>query len=307
MLMFTYIWSNCYETNRTGIRVLPNFIIVGAHKAGTTSLYQYCKEHPEIYMSPLKETNFLAYEDTKRKEPKDLFPIRTLDEYKALFSKSGSATAIGEASPAYLRSTVAVENIKRSMPDARLIVSLRHPVERAYSAYIMSVSGRRVSFGEKFEDINAIWNQNSFYYEALKRYVESFPDSQLKIILFDDLRTNTLGVVREIYSFLGVNSTFSPDVLHHHNPGGIPRNRLYHRIFRLLRSNRLARAVTPDKIRKAAVRKRDKNLLAPPPLSPDTYSRALAFFEDDIVALQKLVQIDLSGWLVDKESEMETS
>ena len=116
---------------------LPNFIIIGAAKAGTTALYWYLAEHPDVFMSPVKETFYFAYGvDAAGKllygDPAvHRFPVKTLSAYEALFARANGALAIGEASPIYLECPQAAERIRAVIPDARLICSLRHPVDRA--------------------------------------------------------------------------------------------------------------------------------------------------------------------------------
>jgi hypothetical protein len=105
-------------------RTLPTFLIIGVAKAGTTSVYAYLKEHPQIYMSPIKETNYFAYQgkDTKTflgKKPYNEFPVTTMEQYLALFEHAADKVAIGEASPLYFESPVAAARIKRTLPEAK--------------------------------------------------------------------------------------------------------------------------------------------------------------------------------------------
>ena len=109
---------------------LPNFLIIGAPKAGTTSLYSYFREHPAIFMPELKEPRFFGYEG---QGDRIRFPVRTLEEYTALFDGVTTETAIGEATPHYLVYPVAAQRIRDLIPGVRLIASLRDPVDRAYS------------------------------------------------------------------------------------------------------------------------------------------------------------------------------
>src|SRR5215210_5286768 len=135
-----------------GVLTLPNFIIVGAAKAGTTALYWYLSEHPAVYMSPVKETFYFAYgvDEAGRLLYGDpevhRFPVKTLREYEALFAAAGDASAIGEASPIYLECPQSAGRIRELIPAARIVASLRQPVDRAYSDYIMYLRrrGRRL-------------------------------------------------------------------------------------------------------------------------------------------------------------------
>ena len=218
---------------------LPTFIIVGAAKAGTTALYWYLTEHPAVFMSPVKETNFFAYgRDASGKllygDPEvHHFPIQTTAEYERLFDQSADAQAVGEASPIYLECPQAAGRIRAALPDVRLVASLRHPVERAYSDYLMYLRHR----GERFDPARDLsptapwatpdsrWMQVSRYHGQLERYYSTFPPSQVKVVLFDDLRRNALGLVQDVYRFVGVDAAFAPDFDTPHAQGGLPASR----------------------------------------------------------------------------------
>jgi hypothetical protein len=112
--------------------VLPNFLIVGAGRSGTTSLYEYLRQHPQVFMSRVKEPNYFAFEGEIPHGPGAAWlratSVRTREAYEALFAEAGSARAIGEASARYLRSEGAPERIHALLPDARLVGILRNPV-----------------------------------------------------------------------------------------------------------------------------------------------------------------------------------
>ena len=126
---------------------LPNFLVIGAPKAGTTSLHLHLRAHPEIFMPELKEPRFFGYEGEGERLK---FPIRTLEEYTALFDAVTDETAIGEATPHYLVYPGAAQRIRDLLPGARLIASLRDPVERSYSVYQMNLRNRGVNDGVPF-------------------------------------------------------------------------------------------------------------------------------------------------------------
>src|SRR3954452_17434204 len=121
---------------------MPNFLIVGAAKSGTTSLYYYLKQHPQVFVSPVKEPKFFAYEGEKvvYRGPGDAENnrrlVNNLADYRALFGGANGAKAIGEASPVYLYSPKACERIRHYLPDAKLFVILRDPAERAYPSFL---------------------------------------------------------------------------------------------------------------------------------------------------------------------------
>ena len=117
--------------------IWPNFFIVGVAKAGTTSLSEWLKQHPQIYIPALKEPRYFASDLV---DPIVRNVVRTKEDYLALFVKARNHKARGEASTSYFTHWQQVpERIKRTIPDARIIILLRDPVERAYSSYLMLV------------------------------------------------------------------------------------------------------------------------------------------------------------------------
>ncbi|MCP4614778.1 MAG: sulfotransferase, partial [Planctomycetes bacterium] len=211
---------------------LPNFLIIGAAKAGTTAIYAYMKQHPQIFMSPIKETNYFAYDgkDAKtflgRKAYND-FPIATIAEYAELFKGATNQLVIGEASPLYLESPLAAGRIRELLPEVKLLAILRNPADRAFSDYVMALRlGRGTLAVEDAFEEDEHYVQVGFYYDKLKRYFDLFPREQIKVCLYDDLNQDTLLVVQDIFEYLGVEQTFEPDVASRHNVGGIPKNRI---------------------------------------------------------------------------------
>jgi hypothetical protein len=268
---------------------VPNFIILGAAKAGTTALYHYLQQHPEIYMSPMKETNFFALKD----EPLDFqgpgdgdyinrFSITSLEEYEDQFDGRTDEKAIGEASPLYLYSRKAPLCIHEYVPHAKLIVILRNPIDRAYSAFLHLVrDGRETTtdFHEALRQEEArihagwehIWHYKhmGLYYEQLRRYYDLFDHSQIKVYLYRDFRTQAVGVLQELFGFLGVDDTFMPDTSVRHNA-----------------------TVSMPSHQKPRV-----------PLEVRLELRDI--FRDDILRLQDLIDRDLSHWLKVTSSEAE--
>lgn len=120
---------------------LPTFLIVGAPKAGTTSLYHYLRSHPDVFMSEAKEPHYFSYAG----EGQPAWGMRSLDAYEALFDSVHGERATGEASTWYLYSETAAEEIYRALPNTQIIILLRNPIGRAYSSwsYRVQMGGRR--------------------------------------------------------------------------------------------------------------------------------------------------------------------
>ena len=294
-----------------GPRRLPNFIVIGAAKAGTTALYWYLDEHPEIYRSPLKETNFIAYETNESGAPvygdPELhhFPITSIEQYLDLFGEAGYASAVGEASPIYLEATGTAERIAATIPEAKIICGLRNPIDRAYSDYQMYLRSRGETLDPSVDlTVDARWLQPEShwmligrYHAMLTPYFEVFPRSRIHIYLFDELRTESLRVVQEVYRFLAVDDTYEPDLKTPHNVGGIPA---VMGVERLLTSKRL-RAIVEPLVPRGAVdvirRMRTANLRPAPPLPPEARALMTENIRDDVRRTQELIGVDLGHWL----------
>jgi len=288
--------------------MLPNFLIIGAHKAGTSSIYVYIQEHPDVYMPELKEPRFFCYDEQNVahvNKSRRVFPVRTLGEYQHLFIQGSSSIAVGEASPEYLNSHIAASRIRETMPEVKLIAGLRHPVERAYSLYQMGFRSGRITL--EFPDWikeqlagNDYTRFSLFYYENLKRYYDNFSNDQIMIYLFDELKSDPLGVVKEIYDYLGVDKEFEPDISVKYNSGGMPKNKIIHKLFSVQKYKDVLKPMLPGFISRYGKKMYLKNLEKAPSLNPDLKSELNAVFKQDIIKLEMLVDRDLSSWLEEK-------
>jgi hypothetical protein len=290
--------------------MLPNFIVIGAAKAGTTSLHWYLAEHPSVFMTPTKDPSYFAYGLDPRGQllwgdPEfHRFPVKTLAEYERLFDDVGGATAVGEASTMYLECPQSAGRIKEKIPGARILCSIRHPVDRAYSDYLMFLRRR----GRRFQperDLSASaiwarpdsrWMQIGRYHEQLSRYYDAFSSEQIRVLLFDDLRHNSVGYIQDVYRFLGVDPGFAPDFGTPHAPGGIPVSRTLEAIF--LRS---ARSSVKNYVPRAAAnwfrRLRSRTMRQPRKLPADLRKQLTVPFHEDIARTSKLIGRNLDHWL----------
>jgi hypothetical protein len=295
---------------------LPNFLIIGAMKAGTSALYLYLDQHPEVYMSPVKEPNFFAFEgeDLDFQAPMDRQGINAtsvtdLEAYRRLFEGVTDEKAVGEASHWYLYWPGAAERIQYHIPEVRLIAMLRNPVERAYSEYLHFVRDGHESY-ENFgraldaeeERIAQNWAMGryadrGFYYEQLKRYFDRFDEDQIRIYLHDDFTADSLAVVRDVYRFIGVDPGFRPDISRRPNPSGLPKNKLLHYVMNPSMSwqKQLIKRL-PDWMRRIGSRLRSRNLEKPPLLAQHR-RRLTDLYREDVHRLEELIDRDLSMWL----------
>lgn len=299
---------------------MPNFLIIGTAKAGTTSLYSYLRQHPDVYMPEVKEPRFFAYaEDPPAMNgPGDartdgaLEAAYTLEAYRQLFEGATDERAVGEASPNYLYSTTAPRLIREHLPDARLIAVLRNPVERAYSHFLHLVrSGREplrdfeAALDAEDERIAKGWEWSwhytrmGFYHEQLTRYLEHFDRKQITIRLFEDFKADPVAFTQELFRILGVDNTFVPDTSLRYEKTGVPRSSRFqqflHNPDNVLR--RLSRYVLSKPVRKRLLTMMKNVNLTKPPLSPAARARLVDTYRDDVLRLQELVGRDLSAWL----------
>jgi len=196
----------------------PNFFIAGAPRSGTTSLYEYLKIIPGIYMSPIKEPNYFC----KMTTPDDHVskPVRKKEEYLGLFSEVKDETIMGEASVWYLSDPEAPKLIHSIVPHSRILISLRDPIERTYAAYLARFRKGilKGSFHDELpkaiehwdsHDQNQIPLRHSLYAADVKRYLDIFGSKQVKIIIFEEFIKNIKNAMEEILRFLVITQDIS--------------------------------------------------------------------------------------------------
>jgi hypothetical protein len=298
---------------------MPNFIIIGAAKAGTTALYHYLRQHPQIFMSRVKEPHFFTYEGQhpNAQGPGDSVnnAIIELGEYQALFDAVQGEMAIGEASPTYLYSAKACERLQFHLPEAKLIAILRQPADRAFSAFMHQTRDGLEDYTDFADALEAeerriqsnwgpIWHykRGGLYAQQLDRYYSVFARSQIRVFLYEEFRKDPLGILRSVYDFLGVDPDFRPDTTVRPNVSGIPKSRVTQRTIKALfeRDNpvkRLSRALLPFDWRwrfTTAVRNWNLARLEMP---AELRRQLTDFYRPDIARLETLLHRDLSLWL----------
>lgn len=291
---------------------LPNFIVIGAMKAGTTILYDALDQHPQVFMSAIKEPYYFCVDEfgeTANTLEGANASITNLDEYSRLFAEADKAIAVGEASTAYLHTPGTAERIHDLIPDVKLICMLRDPVERAYSHYLFLIRKGietepdfRNAYRREEERIvsNVSFGQYlniGLYYKHLVRYLCIFPRDQVGIYLFDDLRHDEENFYVDAFSFLQVNPHYRPVTDIQRNPSGIPKNKwLNNLISRPNPVRDFLQPRLPRSLYRLITKLRDKNL-SKPALAPDMRRELVTFYREDVEALQLLLDRDLSHWL----------
>lgn len=297
---------------------LPNFLVIGAAKAGTGSLYQYIKQHPQIYMSPVKEPRFFAFEGetpnfSGPRDQKVHSVVSDIGSYTRLFQGVTTELAAGEASHAYLYySEKAAHRIHHYVPDVKLIAILRNPIERAYSSFLfLHRQGREPhldfmqAFRESQERLQKNWaplwhyQQMGFYAKQLKPYFELFDQSQLKVYLYEDLTHDSAKLLEDLFIFLGVDSSFSPHASVEFNKSGIPKNKLIHKAFdqRSPWMKFMNKSPYIPKSFYGSLMDIYNTNLERPEIQDQVREYLIEIYRDDILNLQNLIGRDLSSWL----------
>jgi len=275
----------------------PNFFIVGASKAGTTSLYEYLKDIPGIYMSPVKEPHYFL-PSTTSKDP-NLRQIRDKKKYLKLFAKVKNESIIGEASTGYLPDPKTPELIKEVSPKAQIIISLRDPVERLFSSYLMKIRNRRLTSSFHQQIIQELQQKtfknyelnpnNGKYYENVKRYLDVFGEKQVKIIIFEEWVNKIQVTLQDILDFLNVNFSITEFEKESYNPYFMDKGIL---ATKIRRSNFLEKIVkkTLSQSTRLAIRnnffvKKEKK----PLLDEKDREILIQFYSEDVVNLCKLL------------------
>lgn len=292
---------------------MPNFLIIGAQKSGTTSLYYYLKQHPQVYMSPVKEAHFFDDEEGGKRSfrgPGRSSPpaVSSIDDYSALFGGVTDETAVGEASPSYIYVPEAPRRIRYRIPDAKLIAILRDPADRAYSAFLhTSRTGREPltdfaqALREEEDRIRNDWHPlyhyraRGFYHAQLGRYFDVFGQDRVGVYLYEDLRADPRVVLQDIFGFLGIDEGFVPDMSVRYNVSGLPRNKAARTLVRRLNATTpVLKRFLPFELRQ---RIKSRIFTKPPPLASNIRRELIEAYRPDIMKLQDLIQRDLSRWL----------
>jgi len=299
----------------------PNFFVVGAARAGTTSLWQFLRQHPDVLMpSSLKTKEPSYFAETS---PTWATKFRDRDAYLDLFKDAGEKKAIGEASPAYMMTPTCARRIFTMYPNARIIITLRQPARRAFSLYrYMCMWGlewlptfeRALAAEEaRASDVDLqrkypfwfpvfLYFRASLYASQVKPYLDVFPRKQIHVVLFEDLKRRPVETTQEIFSFLGIDPSFAPGVKPH-NESLVPAStRLHHLLADHWRMHPLFAGHQRSFVHRRMIPLLfGCNLIAGKwrkiALKAETERRLLERFRSDIELTAELIGRDLDVWL----------
>ena len=294
----------------------PDFLVVGAARAGTTTLHSYLRQHPEIFIPKIKEPCFFIFdgETEEMVNGKFSFAVRDFASYEKLFSSAGNDKKTGEMSTPYLYLyDKTIRSIRKYFTDysgIKIIILLRDPAERAFSQYKWKVRDGRepLSFEQAIDAEQERMKQNfsfdyfyadrGFYYKQVKSFLENFRN--VHVILFEDFTADPMAVLKNLSMFLEIDEKFVFKMEEIQNESSVPKVKSLSRL--MTTENRLKYKVwysIPDPLRKklrkmfTAMNDSNKQLLMDDLMRKKLVER----YRSDIIALQGLIQRDLSSWL----------
>lgn len=302
----------------------PNFFVIGVVKGGTTSLYHYLDQHPDIYVPPVKETNHFAAADIDpahflqgyaqdvemdldryiargMKEQVHIAHVNEPAHYAALFSKVEGQKAVGEISNSYMVCPSAAAAIYAAYPEARLLVILRNPIGRAWSQYLMNLREAKEEAGSFIEALQRDasttyrgWGVNHQYLELgkyasqLAPYIERFGPTQICPVFFEAYRASPANVMAEVCRFLGVDEQFVFNFETERNKASLPRNPALNRFLVRTGAVKTLKRVFPRSIRQkmAGMLYTDKSL---PSMSEADRQWLRNYYQEEVDALVGLI------------------
>jgi hypothetical protein len=289
---------------------LPNLLIIGAPKCGTTALYDSLSTHPEIYMSREKEPKFfLSPSEQKRNQSLGFNCITDLQEYTDLFAGAGDRKVVGEGSTSYLGSKQAPFKIKELLHEVKLVAILRDPISRAYSHYnyfvqcgierdrdFLAVMRKLIANGTD-EQSHQYYVRASLYYQSLERYYSCFDRDQIKLYLYEEFFADFKRRWTDLAAFLDIGPT-SPPAIKESNVTTVPDSpQMSGFLKRIRRSPHLTSVRTlARKLNINGWLSARNESRRPPALSQECREELLPAFLDDIEKVQDLTGLDLSGW-----------
>lgn len=299
----------------------PNFLIVGAAKSGSTSLYHYLNQHPEVYMPRNKEPNYFVADYQKgmsKKCPSYNIDMRRMvfdsNDYYNLFNKVKEFhKAIGEASVTYLfKPDEAITKIKNELGDIKILIILRNPIKRAFShySYACELGFENLNFKEAIkmesERLNNNWSSTFAYIsqgmfcKQLIAYKKAF--SNVHILFLDDFINNKQHELKKIYNFLEIDPFFKNNFVENFNVSGIPKIRFFHKyfvhdnffkkIFKKILKNFISEKMLSKMLRKARLLNQGEKMI----LTNEENEILKLIYKKDIQCLSKFLQKDLKFW-----------
>ncbi len=263
----------------------PNFIGLGAARAGSTWIARNLMQHPDIFLPGKKELHYF-----------DRHFARGLSFYEQEFADWSGETAIGEITPQYFHNRQVAPLIREQFPGIKLFVCLRNPIQRAYSHYWRLVAVSSTGESENFEEVlkkNREVLEVGCYYDHLCRYFQNFDQKQILVLIFDDLETDPESFLSTIYRFLNVEDRSASQLAQQRinaaaSLQGLGRSKTLWQLYRILR--KLGLYSIASKIERA-------NRSELPQMKPATKDYLITCYQQQIENLESLIDRDLGSWL----------
>ena len=291
----------------------PNFLLVGAAKSGTTALANFLKQHPDIYISEVKEPRYFASDAIGKMNINDPLydyihqsSVLTMDDYYNLFKDTEQYKCRGEASIHYLyHYESAIPKIKNELGDIKIIIILRNPVIRALSNYYYLYKAEKCSFKKALQKeeeriekgYNSFWfyKKLGFYYEQIKAYKDNF--SKVDVLIYKDLKDNPNKLCKEIFGFLGVDINYSVKTNEQYNVTKIPKSKFSGFLLSFEKKAAGLKKI-PMLLAGEKLREYKKTWIARPDynIDKDLYNTLLGEYWEDIIKIENILDVDLTHW-----------
>jgi hypothetical protein len=272
-----------------------DFFLAGFQKCATSWIYECLRDHPDVFVPSIDETHFFTINYD-----------RGLDWYHSFYSEYDDEEAVGDTTPTYAKSGLAARRISEYNEEAKIIFSLRNPIDRAFSHYWHEKKKGKIafSFDEAVEyrgvgnyDLFDNWIKTGFYDLHIGRYIEQMGKDNILIVLLDDLKDDPHRFIRSIYNFIGVDSSYKPDVL------DTRVNAAWHRLFGMDRFKERTMDVLLKPVKAvsntAAARMRDYLHVQSEyerGMKPETRARLRSIYRPHISSLEDQLDRSLENW-----------
>jgi hypothetical protein len=294
--------------------IRPNFLIVGAAKSGTTSLSYYLGQHPEIFITIIKEPRYFASNtllNINKEDPLYDQIMRTSifdkTKYYELFNTKKSYKRYGEASVHYLYNyNECIPRIKKELGDIPIIIILRDPAIRAISNYYYLKKYIKKDFIKCIQNenefiesnFNSFWyfKSQGYYYEQVKNYINNF--TKVKTIIFDNFKNDLFEVLKDIFTFLDVDNSFIPNTSSNLNQNKIFKKDYYNELFKLAKKVDFLKKIIIPREKERLKKIKNKYFLTKPDYSLhlNDIRDLRKIYKDDINRLEKILNIELTAW-----------
>ncbi|SHJ83169.1 Sulfotransferase domain-containing protein [Tangfeifania diversioriginum] len=296
----------------------PNFFIVGTAKSGTTTLYYHLSKHKDVFFSKHKEPYFFStkYVNLPHNGPEDNInderrkKLSSINHYLKLFVNAKDQKILAEASTDYLYYSKTANDISKFNPNSKILIVLRNPIERAFSAYYHQVNKGRetLSFSDALKkeesrienNFSFIWRykQMGLYSKQIQHYLNVFPSENIKILLFDDIKNDVNKVIKEILNFLEIDTKLYVDKSVKQRVTGIHKNKTINYLFEKPNAvKRIFKSIIPLKIRSKLKNNISNWNIKKPEMSISDRKYLIDYFKNDIKLTENIIGRDLSSWI----------